>query len=69
MGAKYSRGQRVKIISVDEIPYGLKYSFLETTLGKTGVVQDYNAQSSKYIVRLDSDGGLISLSESSLENE
>ena len=67
MNAKYKTGQRVRIISVDDIPYGLKYSFLESTIDKTGVIQENNYQSSKYIIRLDEDGSLISLSESSLE--
>jgi len=67
MSAKFAVGQRVKIILVDDIPYGLKYSYLEATLDKTGVIQEYDAHSSRYIVRLDEDGTLISLTENALE--
>ena len=67
MSAKFMAGQRVRIVRVDDIPYGLKYSYLEATIDKTGVIQKYNAQSSKYIVRLDGDGSLINLSENTLE--
>jgi len=67
MSAKFAVGQRVRVIRVDDIPYGLKYSYLEAIIDKTGVIQEDNAQSSKYIVRLDADGSLISLSENALE--
>lgn len=67
MNTKFKIGQRVRIVSVDDIPYGLKYSFLESTIDKTGVIQEYDAPSSKYIIRLDEDGSPISLSESSLQ--
>ena len=67
MSAKFTAGQRVRIIRVDDIPYGLKYSYLEATIDKTGVIQEYNAQSSKYVVRLDEDESLINLTENALE--
>ncbi len=67
MSDKYSIGQRVRIIRVDNIPYGLKYSYLEATIDKIGVIQDKNAQSSTYVVRLDDDGSLINVTENCLE--
>ncbi len=67
MSHKFNVGQRVRIIAVDDIPYGLKYSYLEATIDKTGVVQENDAQSSRYVIRLDKDGSLIHLTESSLE--
>jgi hypothetical protein len=67
MSAKFNVGQRVRIVRVDDIPYGLKYSYLEATIDKTGVIQKNNAQSSKYVIRLDDDGSLISLTENALE--
>ncbi len=67
MSHKFKVGQRVRIIAVDDIPYGLKYSYLEATIDKTGVIQEINAQSSKYVIRLDQDGSLISLTENALE--
>jgi len=60
-------GQRVRIIRVDDIPYGQKYSYLESTIDKTGVVQEAGAQPCRYLVRLDEDGSLLSLTESCLE--
>ena len=68
MSAKFTVGQRVRIIRVDDIPYGLKYSYLQATIDKTGVIQENNAQSSKYVIRLDEDGSLISLTENALED-
>jgi hypothetical protein len=67
VSAKFTVGQRVRIVRVDDIPYGLKYSYLEATIDKTGVIQENNAQSPQYVVRLDSDGSLISLTENALE--
>ena len=67
MSAKFSVGQQVRIVRVDDIPYGQKYSYLEATLDKTGVVQEIEEQSSSYVIRLDDDGSLISVSESCLE--
>jgi len=67
MSVKFNVGQRVRIVRVDDIPYGLKYSYLEATIDKTGVIQKHNAQSSKYVVRLDGDGSLIGLTENALE--
>ncbi len=67
MSAKFTAGQRVRIVRIDDIPYGLKYSYLEATIDKTGVIQEYDAQSSRYIVRLDEDGSLLSLTENALE--
>ncbi len=67
MSARFTVGQRVRIVRVDDIPYGQKYSFLEATIDKTGVVQQHNTESSKYVVRLDEDGSLISLTEDALE--
>ena len=68
MSAKFAVGQRVRIVWVDDIPYGLKYSYLEATIDKTGVIQENDAQSSRYVVRLDDDGSLISLTEHALED-
>jgi hypothetical protein len=65
MSTKFRVGQRVRIIRVDEIPYGQKYSYLEATIDKTGVIQDNEA--SRYVVRLDEDGSLVSLTESCLQ--
>ena len=59
MSAKFETGQRVRIIGVDDIPYGQKYSYLESTIDKTGVIEELNDQTSRYIVRLDDDGNLI----------
>jgi hypothetical protein len=67
MSAKFTVGQRVRIVRVDDIPYGQKYSFLEATIDKTGVVQENDTQASKYLVRLDENGSLISLTEGALE--
>jgi hypothetical protein len=67
MSGKFAVGQRVRIIRVDDIPYGLKYSFLESIIDKTGIIQEDNSQLSNYIVCLDEDGRLISLSENALE--
>ena len=67
MSTKFTKGQRVRIIRVDDIPYGQKYSYLEATLDKTGVIREYDAQSSKYVVRVEEDGSLISLTENCLE--
>jgi hypothetical protein len=67
MSHKFNVGQRVRIIAVDDIPYGLKYSYLEATIDKTGVIKENNAQSSKYVIRLDEDGSLINLTENALE--
>jgi hypothetical protein len=68
MSVKFTIGQRVRIVRVDDIPYGLKYSYLEATIDKTGVIQKNNVESSKYVVRLDDDGRLISLTENALED-
>ncbi len=68
MSNKFKIGQRVRIIAVDDIPYGSKYSYLEATLDKTGVIEEYDAQSFKYVIRLDKDGSSISLKESALED-
>jgi len=67
MSAKFSVGQRVRIVWVDDIPYGQKYSFLEATIDKTGVIREYDAQMAKYVVRLDDDGSLIRLTENAME--
>ena len=67
MSDEFSPGQRVRIIRVDDIPYGLKYSYLAATMDKTGVVREKDSQSSNYIVRLDDDGSLISISGNCLE--
>jgi hypothetical protein len=67
MGHKFNIGQRVRIIAVDDIPYGLKYSYLDSTINKTGVIQEYDTHSSKYVIRLDQDGNVTSISESALE--
>jgi hypothetical protein len=69
MSDKFSFGQRVRITRVDDIPYGMKYSYLAATIDKTGVVQAYDAESARYSVRLDEDGELITLSENALEAE
>ena len=72
MSAKFKIGQKVRIVRVDEIPYGLKYSFLEKYLDSTGVIaEDLTVVRGKnvYVVRLDEDGSLISLSENALEAE
>jgi hypothetical protein len=68
MSGKFRLGQRVRIVHVDEIPYGQKYSFLESTIDKTGVIREYIPESSRYTVCLDEDGTLLPLSESCLEN-
>ena len=62
-------GQRIRIVRFDDIPYGLKYSYLESTLDKTGVIEEKIEQPASYIVRLDQDGSLISVSEGCLEAE
>ena len=31
MSAKFTVGQRVRIVRVDDIPYGLKYSYIRPT--------------------------------------
>ena len=67
MSHKFNIGQRVRIIAVDDIPYGLKYSYLAATIDKTGVIQEISAESSKYLIRLDEDGSKISLTENALE--
>ena len=67
MSAKFTVGQRVRIVWVDDIPYGQKYSFLEATIDKTGVIQEYNAQSAKYVVLLEDDGSLVSFTENAME--
>jgi len=67
MSHKFNIGQRVRIIAVDDIPYGLKYSYLEATINKTGVIQEYNTQSSKYVIRLEEDGSLTAITETGLE--
>ena len=67
MSTKFTLGQRVRIVRVDDIPYGFKYSYLEATIDKTGVIQDIDTQSSRYVLRLDEDGNLISLTENCLE--
>ena len=67
MSTKFTVGQRVRIIRVDDIPYGLKYSFLEAIIDKTGIIQEDDPQLSRYIVCLDEGGTLISLSENALE--
>ena len=72
MSAKFKAGQKVRIVRVDEIPYGLKYSFLEKHLDKTGVIFDepiVNHGKNVYTVCLDEDSSLISLSENALEAE
>ena len=66
MNKEFAVGQRVRIIRVDDIPYGQKYSYLESTIDKTGVIQD-NGQSSRYLIRLDEDGSLLELTGSCLE--
>ncbi len=65
MSHKFTAGQRVRIVRVDEIPYGQKYSFLQATIDRTGVVQEATDQS--YLIRLDEDGSVLNLSESCLE--
>jgi hypothetical protein len=67
MSGKFAVGQRVRIIGVDEIPYGMKYSYLESTIDKTGVVQDDTTLAPRLIIRLDDDGTLINLSEGCLQ--
>jgi hypothetical protein len=67
MSARFNSGQRVRIIRVDEIPYGLKYSYLEATIDKIGVIQGKDSESSNYFVRLEDDGSVISISENCLE--
>jgi hypothetical protein len=67
MSAKFTAGQRVRIVRVDDIPYGQKYSYLAATLDKTGVIQEEDIQTSRYLIRLDEDGSLISLTENALE--
>jgi len=67
MSDKFTVGQRVRIVRVDDIPYGQKYSYLEATLDKTGVIEENNTQSSIYFVRLDEDGSVFSFTESCLE--
>ena len=67
MSPKFKVGQRVRIIAVDDIPYGLKYSYLDSTINKTGVIQEYDTHYSKYVIRLDQDGSVTSISESALE--
>jgi hypothetical protein len=67
VSAVFTVGQRVRIVRVDDIPYGLKYSYLEATLDQTGVIQEKVAHSTSYIMRLDDDGSLISISASCLE--
>jgi hypothetical protein len=62
---KFVSGQRVRIVRVDDIPYGQKYSYLESTIDRTGVIQA--AESSQYVVRMDGDGSLASFSEGCLE--
>ncbi len=66
MADKFAVGQRVRIVGVDDIPYGEKYSFLAATIDKPGVVQD--VESARYLVRLE-DGTLLSLSESCLRED
>ncbi len=66
MSRKFAEGQRVRIIRVDDIPYGQKYSYLESTIDKTGVVQD-NSRSCTYVIRLDEDASLLELTESCLQ--
>jgi hypothetical protein len=68
MSGKFSLGRHVRIVHVDEIPYGQKYSFLESTIDKTGVIREYLPESARYVVCLDEDGTLLPLSESCLEN-
>ena len=67
MSDKFVVGQRVRIVRVDDIPYGMKYSYLEATIDKTGVIREYDPQSSKYIVFLDEDGSPVILTASCLE--
>jgi hypothetical protein len=67
MSDKFTVGQRVRIVRVDDIPYGQKYSYLEVTLDKTGIIEENNTQSSIYFVRLDEDGSVFSFTESCLE--
>jgi hypothetical protein len=68
MDRKFSPGQRVRIVRVDDIPYGQKYSFLEATLDKTGVIEEIDDESRFCLVRLD-DGTAISLTAGCLEPE
>ncbi len=67
MSSKFTVGQRVRIIGVDDIPYGQKYSFLAATLDQTGIIEEIEAQSARYVVRLEEDGSLVSFSEGCLE--
>ena len=67
MSSKFIVGQRVRIIGVDDIPYGQKYSFLASTIDKTGVIEEIEAPSARYVVKLDEDGSLVSFSESCLQ--
>jgi len=67
MSGKFIIGQRVRVVGVDDIPYGQKYSYLAATLDKTGVIQEITTQSNRYVVRMDEDGELASLSESCLQ--
>ena len=65
MTRKFTVGQRVRIVGVDDIPYGQKYSYLESTMDRTGVIQEYDERS--YVVRLDEDGSLLSFTGGCLE--
>jgi len=67
VSADFAVGQRVRIVRVDEIPYGLKYSYLASTIDKTAVVVEFDAASSRYLVRLDDDGEMLTLSANTLE--
>jgi len=67
VSARFTTGQRVRIIRVDDIPYGLKYSYLEATIDKIGVIQGKDSESANYYVRLDDDGSIITISENCLE--
>lgn len=69
MSGKFTIGDRVRITRVDDIPYGLKYSYLAATIDKTGVVLEYDAENTRYTIRLDDGGDLITLSENALEAE
>jgi hypothetical protein len=67
MKCKFAIGQQVKIVRVDDIPYGMKYSYLEATLDQTGVIHDFDAETARYTLRLDAGGDLITISEGALE--
>ncbi len=67
MNEEFTIGQRVRIVRVDDIPYGEKYSYLDATIDRTGVIQESDAQASRYLVRLDDGGALLSLTASCLE--